>query len=75
MRRRTAVQRDVTEVARRTVDKTIEELISLGEQDFDHLSFHVRMEWGPGGALVAHLEPKTGAARSLLTGAVARATA
>lgn len=66
---------DVTEDARRAVDKTIEELLALGEVDRDHLTFRVRMEWGPGGALIAHLEPKTSAGASLLTGAVARANA
>jgi hypothetical protein len=66
---------DVTEDAKRAVDKTIEELLALGETNRDHLSFRVRMEWGPGGALIAHLEPKTQAGASLLTGAVARASA
>lgn len=65
---------DVTEDAKRAVDKTIEDLLDLGEANRDHLSFRVRFEWGPHGALVAHLEPKTSAGASLLTGAVARAT-
>lgn len=72
--RRRHEERDVADEARRAVDKTIEELLALGEADRDHLSFSVRMEWGTKGELVAHLVPKTSAAKSLLTGAVARAT-
>lgn len=71
MRRRTDMSKD----AKQAVDKAIEDLLDLAEANRDHLSFNVRMEWGPHGELVAHLVPKTKAGASLLTEAVARATA